>query len=114
MKYSSFLYVALAFSLLSSSSSTTTLAFAPSNANNMTGDGVCQACGDAPCLGKPKWTEMVGVKASEAKKTILKENPYINEVLYIWCDWKRIMDCCCNRVWLFVDGEGKGSYEDGK
>lgn len=63
--------------------------------------------------GKIEWPELVGVKGAVAKAIIERESPHVT-VLYIWCGWKRIMDCCCNRVWLFLDGEGEVPYEEGK
>jgi len=51
-----------------------------------------------------------GDERLEAKKIIQRENPNVEHVIYIWCTWKRVMDCCCNRMWLFVDGDAGGNH----
>ncbi|ONK67878.1 uncharacterized protein A4U43_C05F4740 [Asparagus officinalis] len=78
--------------------------------------GDCSPCGPDLCPGKRMWPELVGAKGSEAKEIIERENPNV-KVVFIWCHWKRIMDCCCNRVWLFVEGEDgweSGDYGEAK
>ncbi|KAK1322546.1 hypothetical protein QJS10_CPA03g01050 [Acorus calamus] len=65
----------------------------------------CVACsgGTHRCGGgKTEWPELVGAKATVAREIIERENPNV-KVHPIRCHTPRIMNCCCNRVWLDYD-----------
>ncbi|KAK1284024.1 hypothetical protein QJS10_CPB21g01440 [Acorus calamus] len=63
----------------------------------------CSPCstGSVKCPGpgKSEWPELLGAKVMDAKATIEIENPSVI-VHPIACDAIRVLDCCCNRVWL--------------
>ena len=53
--------------------------------------------------GKQAWPELLGKKAREAKDVILKENTYVDAVVYTPQDAIVTDDFCCNRVRIFVN-----------
>lgn len=53
---------------------------------------------------RKEWPELLGVDALEAKATIERTNKWV-EVILMPCyslDASATMNCCCNRVFLFV------------
>ncbi|KAJ0978347.1 hypothetical protein J5N97_013821 [Dioscorea zingiberensis] len=68
---------------------------------------ICQACGrERQCdySERKEWPELLGVDALEAKATIEKTNKLV-EVILMPCyslDASATMNCCCNRVLLWV------------
>ncbi|GMI83292.1 hypothetical protein like AT3G46860 [Hibiscus trionum] len=63
-------------------------------------------CTEMTCCGqgyKASWPELVGKNQAEAKATIERDNPGVT-VLILPPGTKRTFDLCCNRVYVFVDG----------
>ncbi|XP_056174432.1 glu S.griseus protease inhibitor-like [Syzygium oleosum] len=68
--------------------------------------GYC--CQDPHCCSKGykySWPELVGYNGDSAKATIEKDNPLVT-VYQIPEGAYRLTDFCCNRVYLWVDGNG--------
>ncbi|KAL0919733.1 hypothetical protein M5K25_011850 [Dendrobium thyrsiflorum] len=51
---------------------------------------------------KQSWPELVGHKGWAAKEVIERENPDVHAILIRSVD-RVIMNCCCNRVWIWVE-----------
>ncbi|KAG2611037.1 hypothetical protein PVAP13_4KG143705 [Panicum virgatum] len=64
---------------------------------------LCRAQDPSYCRGKQEWPELLGKKAMEAKAVILKENTYVDAVVYTPQDAIVTDDYCCNRVRIFVN-----------
>ncbi|KAH7676849.1 Proteinase inhibitor I13 potato inhibitor I protein [Dioscorea alata] len=61
---------------------------------------------------KVGWPELLGQTGKVAKETIERERPDLL-VHYIICGEVRILDCCCNRVWLDVNPKGTNDFDNG-
>ncbi|PKU64242.1 Glu S.griseus protease inhibitor [Dendrobium catenatum] len=51
---------------------------------------------------KQSWPELVGHKGWAAKEVIERENPDVHAILIRSVD-RVIMNCCCDRVWIWVE-----------
>jgi hypothetical protein len=56
--------------------------------------------------------ELLGKKRREAKAVILKENTYVDAVIYTPKDAIVTYDYCCNRVRIFVNCNTSCDYEN--
>uniref|UniRef100_A0A9I9CCF5 Proteinase inhibitor-like n=1 Tax=Cucumis melo TaxID=3656 RepID=A0A9I9CCF5_CUCME len=70
----------------------------------------CISCGcmDASCCngGKFKWPEVVGMKGQQAKSKIEKDVSFVTVIL-LAPGTIRIDNFCCNRVFVYLDDNGK-------
>ncbi|EYU32854.1 hypothetical protein ABFS82_01G093000 [Erythranthe guttata] len=57
------------------------------------------------CKGKESWPELVGVPGNVAVATIERENPLVNAIILQPRTFP-ILDFRCDRVWVYVDGNG--------
>ncbi|KAL0395240.1 UNVERIFIED_CONTAM: Glu S.griseus protease inhibitor [Sesamum latifolium] len=58
------------------------------------------------CQGKNSWPELVGVSGEVAAKTIEEENSFVTAIIVPPSQTHIPSDYRCNRVFVFVDGEG--------
>ncbi|KAL3642150.1 hypothetical protein CASFOL_012965 [Castilleja foliolosa] len=71
-------------------------------------------CDSRECCGrgyKFTWPNVVGMTKDEAIAIIVRDNPLVTIVLRSEGHRWRILDFCCNRVWLDIDANNRVCLE---